>query len=122
MFQFGVNTTSRGATSFSDPKFGVLIGALLLAVVGVAYSAWSWRQALAEDTADAGGSGGGDGPPDPDGPDAGAGHRPTEDTGAAGSPEGDGGSSGADRPSGDTDAASGPATDRGPVPWVTSAD
>jgi len=76
-FQFGVNTVDRsGSISFSDPKFFVLVAALLVAVVGVAYSAWTWRQALADDTAadngaDDGADGGGAVPPG-DGPEAGA--------------------------------------------------
>ncbi|MFN8628936.1 MAG: phospholipid carrier-dependent glycosyltransferase [Chloroflexota bacterium] len=50
MFQFGVNTVDRsGAISFSDPKFFVLGAFIVLASIAVAYSAWTWRQALADE-------------------------------------------------------------------------
>ncbi len=64
-FQFAVNTTPRnGATSFSDPRFAILLGFLVVACAVVAYSAWVWRTALADDeTSGAGGRSG-----DPDGP------------------------------------------------------
>jgi hypothetical protein len=61
-FQFGVNTVDRsGAISFADPKFGILAGLLVVAVLVVSYSAWTWRQALVEDAdrAAAGGDSGG---------------------------------------------------------------
>ncbi|MEI7744244.1 MAG: phospholipid carrier-dependent glycosyltransferase, partial [Chloroflexota bacterium] len=45
-FQFGVNTVDRsGAITFADPRFAVLIVALVAAAAVVAYSAWAWRQA-----------------------------------------------------------------------------
>jgi predicted membrane-bound dolichyl-phosphate-mannose-protein mannosyltransferase len=49
-FQFGVNTVERsGAITFADPKFGILAGFLVAAVLVVSYSAWSWRQAMIEE-------------------------------------------------------------------------
>ena len=69
-FQFGVNTVNRsGAISFGDPRFFVLAAFLVLASAAVAYSAWTWRQALASGTTDDGA--GRDGPPG-DGPERGA--------------------------------------------------
>ncbi|MDP2350902.1 MAG: phospholipid carrier-dependent glycosyltransferase, partial [Chloroflexota bacterium] len=48
-FQFSVNTIDRsGAISFADPKFGLLVVFLAIACGVVAYSAWVWRQALAD--------------------------------------------------------------------------
>jgi hypothetical protein len=48
-FQFSVNTVDRsGAITFADPKFAILVVVLLVAAGVVAYSAWAWRQALAE--------------------------------------------------------------------------
>ncbi len=48
-FQFWSNTADRsGATSFSDIRFFILVVFLVLASIAVAYSAWTWRQALAE--------------------------------------------------------------------------
>jgi hypothetical protein len=54
-FQFGVNTVDRsGAIKFADPKFAVLVAVLAIACAVVAYSAWAWRQALAEPVDEAG--------------------------------------------------------------------
>jgi hypothetical protein len=115
MFQFGVNTAERGATSFSDPKFLGLVVALVLAVVGVAYSAWTWRQALADDAAadaDPGENDGTDGKGGNGGPDGGT----REDRLADGDlpPRGAGAREDddrhADRPT------------EGGVPWVTGAE
>jgi 4-amino-4-deoxy-L-arabinose transferase-like glycosyltransferase len=66
-FQFGVNTTARGATSFSDIRFYVLTAFVVLASAAVAYSAWTWRQALAADAGEGadpnrGADGGGESP------------------------------------------------------------
>ncbi len=48
-FQFSVNTVDRsGGITFADPKFMILVAVLLVAAGVVAYSAWAWRQALAE--------------------------------------------------------------------------
>ena len=146
MFQFGVNTTSRGATSFSDPKFPVLVVALLLAVAGVAYSAWTWRQALAEDLVSPGdGDGGPDSGAGPDGGtspdvDGGSGGRDDTPTGPGGS-GGDrlGGPGGGDgtkdsSPANPPDHAPAPEhtgtgepggdkpSDGGPVPWVSRGE
>jgi len=146
MFQFGVNTTSRGATSFSDPKFPVLVVALLLAVAGVAYSAWTWRQALAEDLVSVGdGDGGPDSGAGPDGGtspdvDGGSGGRDDTPTGPGGS-GGDrlGGPGGGDgtkdsSPANPPDHAPAPEhtgtgepggdkpSDGGPVPWVSRGE
>jgi hypothetical protein len=64
-FQFGVNTVDRsGAISFADPKFAILMVAIVIASGVVAYGAWAWRQSLAEegaegtDTGDAAGEAG----------------------------------------------------------------
>jgi hypothetical protein len=47
-FQFAVNTVDRsGSISFSDPRFFILLAFLVVAAGVVAYSAWTWRQALA---------------------------------------------------------------------------
>ena len=52
-FQFSVNTVDRsGAISFTDPRFPLLVVALVIACVVVAYSTWVWRQALADEPAD----------------------------------------------------------------------
>jgi hypothetical protein len=52
MFQFGVNTVDRSAAiSFSDPRFFMLAAFIVIATLIVGYSAWTWRQALAEETA-----------------------------------------------------------------------
>ncbi len=52
-FQFSVNTIDRnGSISFQDPRFLVLVVFLMAASVVVAYSAWVWRQALADEPAD----------------------------------------------------------------------
>ena len=52
-FQFSVNTIDRsGSISFADPRFLVLMGFLVIASAVVAYSAWVWRQALADDPAE----------------------------------------------------------------------
>ncbi len=49
-FQFGVNTVDRNTnTSFSDLRFLVLMVFLVVASIAVAYSAWTWRQALADE-------------------------------------------------------------------------
>jgi hypothetical protein len=49
-FQFGVNTVERGgAITFADPKFGILAAFLVVAVLVVSYSAWTWRQAMIEE-------------------------------------------------------------------------
>jgi Dolichyl-phosphate-mannose-protein mannosyltransferase/C-terminal four TMM region of protein-O-mannosyltransferase/Glycosyltransferase family 87 len=51
-FQFSVNTTQRtGSTSFADPWFAVFIAFLLIACAVIAYAAWVWRLALAEEAA-----------------------------------------------------------------------
>ena len=48
-FQFHVNTTPRNvSTPLLTPMLGVLAVALVVTCVVVAYSAWSWRLALAE--------------------------------------------------------------------------
>jgi len=48
-FQFSVNTIDRGgAISFADPRFLVLLAFLVIGSVVVAYSAWIWRQSLAD--------------------------------------------------------------------------
>ena len=58
-FQFGVNTVDRsGSISFADPRFGILVVFLVVAVLVVAYSAWTWRQALLADGAPTDGDGG----------------------------------------------------------------
>lgn len=54
-FQFPVNTVPRGAASFTDPRLLVLVAALLLVTVVVAYAAWAWRVALAERAAESAG-------------------------------------------------------------------
>jgi hypothetical protein len=47
-FQFPVSTVDRGAeTPLLTPTLGLLVGALALACLVVAYSAWAWRVALA---------------------------------------------------------------------------
>jgi hypothetical protein len=47
-FQFPVSTIERGAeTPLITPTLGLLVGALALACLVVAYSAWAWRVALA---------------------------------------------------------------------------
>ena len=52
-FQFSVNTVDRsGAISFADPKFALLVVFLAIACCVVAYSAWVWRQALADGPSD----------------------------------------------------------------------
>ncbi len=52
-FQFSVNTVDRaGAISFADPKLALLVVFLTIACCVVAYSAWVWRQALADGPAD----------------------------------------------------------------------
>ncbi len=64
-FQFAVNTTPRnGATSFADPRFAIFLGFLAIACAVVAYSAWVWRTALADDAGSGadGRSGDADGP------------------------------------------------------------
>ncbi len=55
-FQFSVNTVDRsGSISFSDPKFFILLACIVIAAGVVAYSAWTWRQALADAIVPAGG-------------------------------------------------------------------
>src|SRR5262249_21694432 len=65
-FQFSVDTFDRsGAISFSDPRFAVLMLFLVVACVVVAYSAWTWRLALADrgrPSGDADGAAGATGP------------------------------------------------------------
>ena len=62
-FQFWSNQANRtGATSFSDIRFFILVVFLVLASIAVAYSAWTWRQALAEEAREAGQGGGGETP------------------------------------------------------------
>jgi 4-amino-4-deoxy-L-arabinose transferase-like glycosyltransferase len=56
-FQFGVNTVERGAVSFSDPRFAILMVFLVVASCVVAYSAWTWRQARIEAASEAGDEG-----------------------------------------------------------------
>jgi hypothetical protein len=47
-FQFPVSTIERGTeTPLFTPTLGLLVGALALACLVVAYSAWAWRVALA---------------------------------------------------------------------------
>jgi predicted membrane-bound dolichyl-phosphate-mannose-protein mannosyltransferase len=47
-FEFAVNTVDRsGSISFSDPRFFILMAFLVVASGVIAYSAWTWRQALA---------------------------------------------------------------------------
>ncbi|HEY5629684.1 MAG TPA: phospholipid carrier-dependent glycosyltransferase, partial [Candidatus Limnocylindrales bacterium] len=54
-FQFWSNQANRNvSTSFSDPRFFVLVAFLVLASAAVAYSAWTWRQALADSMVEAG--------------------------------------------------------------------
>ena len=68
-FQFGVNTVDRsGAISFSDVRFFVLIVFLLVASAAVAYSAWTWRQVLADEAPVGGDRDDGDGTRDGDTP------------------------------------------------------
>jgi hypothetical protein len=75
-FQFGVNTVPRtGAISFTDVRFFVLVALLVAGSAAVAYSAWTWRQALADETPSSGdddgeGNRAGDAPAD-GGPDTG---------------------------------------------------
>ncbi len=70
-FQFNVNTIDRsGAISFADPRFAILLVVLVVAAAVVAYSAWAWRQALAEPVDDGPGE---DGPVTGDGAGGGAG-------------------------------------------------
>ena len=65
-FQFSVNTIDRsGSISFADPRFALLLVFIIIASVVVAYSAWVWRQALAEEPA----GGAADGPVGEPGPD-----------------------------------------------------
>jgi hypothetical protein len=52
-FQFPVNTDPAVAVSLTGPWPLILFGAVLLAAVFVAYSAWIWRLALAERAAGA---------------------------------------------------------------------
>ena len=60
-FQFGVNTVDRsGSISFADPKFGILAAFLVVAVLVVSYSAWTWRQALVDEATRADEAAGGD--------------------------------------------------------------
>jgi hypothetical protein len=66
-FQFQVDTIARPQTSFADPKFLVLVAFLVIASAVVAYSAWAWRQALAEGSAEGEGSPG-EGPAGEPGP------------------------------------------------------
>jgi hypothetical protein len=48
-FQFPVSTVERGTeTPLFTPTLGLLVGALALACLVVAYSAWAWRVALAD--------------------------------------------------------------------------
>jgi hypothetical protein len=50
-FQFPVSTVDRGTdTPLLTPTLGLLVGALVLACLVVAYSAWAWRVALADST------------------------------------------------------------------------
>jgi C-terminal four TMM region of protein-O-mannosyltransferase/Dolichyl-phosphate-mannose-protein mannosyltransferase len=78
-FQFSVNTIDRsGAISFADPRFPILVGFLVIASLVVGYSAWVWRQALAEDPAN-------DAPDAPDAPDGAHGANGA-DGGPAGEP------------------------------------
>ena len=52
-FQFSVNTIDRsGSISFADPRFVLLLAFIAIASVVVAYSAWIWRQSLADEPAD----------------------------------------------------------------------
>jgi hypothetical protein len=66
-FQFSVNTIDRsGAISFSDPRFLVLMAFLVISSAVVAYSAWVWRSAAADESgagASSGASGGTAGEP-----------------------------------------------------------
>jgi hypothetical protein len=58
-FQFSVNTTARtGTTTFADPKFAILVAFLVISCAVVAYAAWVWRTALAEDAEPADDAGG----------------------------------------------------------------
>jgi hypothetical protein len=48
-FQFPVNTVPRNVeTSFATPLMGALVAGLVFISFVVAYSAWTWRLALAE--------------------------------------------------------------------------
>jgi hypothetical protein len=48
-FQFPVSTVARGTeTPLFTPTLGLLVGALAVTCLVVAYSAWAWRVALAE--------------------------------------------------------------------------
>jgi hypothetical protein len=57
-FQFPVNTAARPATSLASPVFLALAGAIVVTCLVVAYSASTWRLALAESRARAGSAGG----------------------------------------------------------------
>ena len=51
-FQFPVSTVTRGAdTPLFTPTLALLLGALVVTCLVVAYSAWVWRLALAESSA-----------------------------------------------------------------------
>jgi len=50
-FQFPVSTVDRGSdTPLFTPTLGLLVGALAMACLVVAYSAWAWKVALADST------------------------------------------------------------------------
>jgi len=52
-FQFSVNTVDRsGAISFADPRFALLVVALVIAAAVIGYSAWVWRQSLGDEPID----------------------------------------------------------------------
>jgi hypothetical protein len=71
-FQFPVNTAARPTTSLASPIFVALTAAIAVTCLIVAYSASTWRLALAESRASAG-SGGGPGSDEPSGSDESAG-------------------------------------------------
>ncbi len=51
-FQFWSNEANRAVTtSFSDIRFLILVAFVVLASIAVAYSAWTWRQALGDEAA-----------------------------------------------------------------------
>ncbi|HEX5149756.1 MAG TPA: phospholipid carrier-dependent glycosyltransferase, partial [Candidatus Limnocylindrales bacterium] len=56
-FQFPVSTVTRGAdTPLFTPTLAILLGALVVTCLVVAYSAWTWRLTLAESTSSRGSS------------------------------------------------------------------
>jgi hypothetical protein len=57
-FQFPVSTVTRGAeTPLFTPTLAILVGALAVTCLVVAYSAWVWRVTLADSTSPTSSSG-----------------------------------------------------------------